>query len=100
MSAASPGPTASLNDNTLGGRAAAEVARPEPDREPNGNAVVDKIAVVDCETRALIEAARTAVLMAGNESLLSEFEQKLGVLETCSMQFVDAPNDLVQHLSE
>ena len=100
VSAASPGPTASLNDNTLGDRAAAEVARTEPDREPNGNAVVEKIAVVDHETRALIDVARTAVLRAGNESLQCEVQQKLGVLETVSMQFVDAPNDLVQHLSE
>jgi hypothetical protein len=50
--------------------------------------------------RALIDAARTAVLTAGNESLMSQVEQKLGVLDTVSMQFIDTPNDLVQHLGE
>jgi type IV secretion system protein VirD4 len=91
---------ASVNDNSFGGGAAAEVARPEPEREPNGNAVVEAIAVVDRETRALVEAARTAVLTAGNKSLLGEVQQRLGVLEIVSAQFVDAPNDLAEHFSE
>ena len=99
ISAAPPEPAASLNDNTLGG-GAAEVAPPERERESNGDVVVEKIAVVDREMRALIDAARTAVLTAGNESLMSQVEQKLGVLDTVSMQFIDTPNDLVQHLGE
>jgi hypothetical protein len=96
-----PAPPASVNDNSFGGGAAAEVARADDPAVQVNAAIAAQIAEFDEAGRRAGELVEAATSKSdAREDLRVALDRESSRLATGTVRFVDTPYDLGQQMSE